>query len=110
MNKQQKRAKAISEVLRSWAFDEGKSYFMGFWDMADNLNNSWFAPLFISSKYKDKQHETVFKNGETQWSIPSYDEYKFRRMINWTVKRMGGKIIKQGYNEFYRFPKKVVQK
>lgn len=103
-SKQPDRARAISHAVKQWAFDEGKSYLISFWELADNISNQWDAPLFVSPNYKYKEHESG-----TRWAVPGWDLQVFRRQLPSSVRKMGAKIIKQGYNDFYRFPKKILQ-
>ncbi len=103
MNKQEEREQAILDICEQSAYEKRKTYLISFWELAGDLNNQWYANLFVSEKHKDKDYLY-----QKQWAVPSFALHSFFRMINWTMKRMKGvKIIKQDsyYKVFYEVPK-----
>jgi len=105
----EKRKKAILDVCEDWAYKEKGTYFISFWDLAGHLNNCWYAPLFVNKKLLVPVYKKLLTPPQYAGSVVNdYEEYEMKRAIDWTVKRMKGKIIQQTYATFYRIkiPKK----
>ena len=85
-NKQKEREEAIMKICRNHGLKQKGHYIISFWDLAYHLNNCWYAPLFVSISSTDEPH--INRWTPTRWSIKSYQLHCFRRMVNWTIKRM----------------------
>ena len=84
MNKQQERAEKIIEITKRWGFEiTPDKFIISFWDLVFNLNNSWYAKLFINERYKNPKHDSCI-----DWGIEYYNLYLFDRIINYTIARM----------------------
>ena len=96
-SKQKEREDAIIDVCRSYAYRTKGKWLISFWELADNLNNGWYAHLFLK-----KDWELIDTECGGDCGIASHNLHKLRRMINWTINRMkGAKTIKQYINDFY---------
>ncbi len=92
-----KRQEAILDMCNSYAYKEKGYYLVSFWDLAHHLNNCWKSKLFV-----DKDKCAIGTEHYDFWAIKSYDTYKLRRPINWTIRKMKGKVIQQNYCTFYK--------
>jgi len=95
-NKQKERESAIAWMCECYAFRLNGCWLTSFWDLAGNLNNCWYARLFVNKKHAERIHA----NGE--FAIPYYHLYFFRRGIDRTIRGMkdARKIMQDG-REFY---------
>ena len=99
-NKQKEREDAIIKMCRSYGLKQKGHYIISFWDLVYNLNNCWYAPLFMSISSKDDVRINLWS--DTEWSIKHYKLFCFRRMINWTIKRMDDVKIIQDHPVWYK--------
>ncbi len=98
--KQKKRIEAIQEMAKKYGYPISKGcYLISFWELAAMLNNTWKAYLFVSKKYSKDYGPNMVEH----FAINDYDYWRFRRMINWTVKRTAEiKKATKGYPEWYQ--------
>ena len=96
--RQRKRQNAITEMATRYGYKLGKNkYIISFWELAYNLNNCWFAPLFCSKKQTDKITEHYDK-----WAIDVDNLRLFRMMVTRTINQMkGAKIKEQKFGIYY---------
>ena len=103
------RKEAIHKIVKARAYKADGYYLISFWDLADGLNNHWFAPLFIKkAKYKKNIVEY-----HANWALRQPHLYIFKRPLNNAVKIIGGKIIQKGESVYYKIksnsPKKPIK-
>lgn len=96
--KNRKRQNAIIEMATRYGYKINKNrYIISFWELSYNLNNCWYAPLFVSKKQTSKDTEHYGK-----WAINVDDLSLFKRMITTTINKMkGAKIKEQKFGVYY---------
>ena len=108
--KLKERLKTIKKVCEEWAFDDGKNYIISAWELADNLNNQWFAPLFFRKGDIRKYNISIIAHSDNRFAVKNFElHYLVRRVINTMKKVKGVKIKPCGLNTWFIIPKNLLK-
>ena len=95
--REEERQNVIIEMAMKYGYQISKNkYIISFWELAYNLNNCWYAPLFVNKKQASIDTEHYNK-----WAINIDNLRLFRRMITTTINKMKGTKIKEQKSGIY---------
>ena len=99
------RKNVIIEMTKRYGYKINKNkYIISFWELAYNLNNCWYAYLFVNKKHSSE--DTIYYN---KWAVDVNNLRLFRRMITRTINKMkGAKIKEQKFGVYYEITEKGI--
>lgn len=102
--KYKKRKKAIEETAKEHGLKKGNKYIIGFWDLAEHLNNHWKAKDFVRKNGKEMGVPYLDnENHFCEFSIQHWAVSVFHKPIQKTINKMkNAKIIQtKRFREYY---------
>jgi len=103
----EKRIKAIYDVCKDYAYEtEDNYYFISLWELADNLNNVWYAKLFFTKK----EIENIFvRRYGKNFALEQFELYYYVKRLKTTIKKIKGAsiiVIPSKLNVWAKIPKR----
>lgn len=101
-----KRIEAIYDICKKFAYEDNGYYFISLWELADNLNNSWYAKLFFTKKELLKKRISHHDyNGDI--ALEHFEIHNFINRLKTTIKKIKGAsliVIPSKYNVWAKIP------
>ena len=103
-----KRIEAIYDICRSFAYEtEDGYYFISLWELAENLNNCWYANLFFTLN-ELKKKSIGYDIYHKEFVLRHHELYYYINKLKTTIKKIKGAsivVIRSKCNIWAKIPK-----
>ena len=108
----EKRIKAIYEICKNYAYETEDGYYLiSLWELADNLNNMWYAKFFFTKK--EIENISVCFVCNEDFVLEDFELYRYIRRLKTTIKKIEGAsivVIPSKSNVWAKIPKEEIEK